>query len=66
LRRITKIASGRAGGFSSTLGVFKAAQVLRSIIDHDGLQPPLLTLNDTERLEVNAVLDDQGLGPVNV
>src|SRR5664280_166481 len=57
LRRITKIASGRIGGFSATLGAFKAAQVIRGIIDHDGLQPPLLTLNDAERLEVKAVLD---------
>lgn len=65
LRRITKIASTRIGGFSATLGAFKAAQVLRGIIDHDGLQPPLLTLNDDERTQVKAVLDDQDLGRIH-
>lgn len=65
LRLITKIASDRIGGFSATLGAFKAAQVLRGIIDHDGLQPPLLTLNDAERSQVKAVLDPQELGRIN-
>lgn len=66
LRLITKIASARIGGFSATLGAFKAAQVLRGIIDHDGLQPPLLTLNDAERAQVKTVLDSQELGRINV
>jgi 4-hydroxy-tetrahydrodipicolinate synthase len=64
LRRITKIASARIGGFSATLGAFKAAQVLRGIIDYDGLQPPLLRLNDAERAQVKAVLDSQNLRPI--
>ncbi|HEX7806347.1 MAG TPA: dihydrodipicolinate synthase family protein [Cellulomonas sp.] len=65
LRLITKIAGGRIGGFSATLGSFKAAQVLRGIIDHDGLQPPLLPLDDAERAQVKAVLDAQGLGRID-
>ena len=66
LRRITKIAGSRLGGFSATLGSFKAAQVLRGIIDHDGLQPPLQPLNDAERAQVAAVLTSQGLGRIAV
>jgi dihydrodipicolinate synthase/N-acetylneuraminate lyase len=38
--------------------------VLRGIIDYDGLQPPLLRLNDAERAQVKAVLDSQNLGPI--
>jgi len=38
--------------------------VLRGIIDHDGLQPPLLTLNDAERAQVKAMLDSYGLGRI--
>ena len=64
LRLIAKIAAKRISGFSATIGAFKAAMVLRGIIDHDLLQAPLQQINEQEKEQVAAVLASQGLGRI--
>jgi 4-hydroxy-tetrahydrodipicolinate synthase len=64
LRLVAKIAAGRIGSFSATIGAFKAAQVTRGIIAEDLLQAPLLQLNDEEKRAVDAVLAQQQLGAI--
>lgn len=63
MRQITQVALPRIGGFSATIGAFKAALVERNVIAHDTMNLPLLSLTETEQSRVAAILTDLGIKP---
>jgi 4-hydroxy-tetrahydrodipicolinate synthase len=63
MRQITQVALPRIGGFSATIGAFKAALVERNVIAHDTMHLPLLTLTDAEKQAVSDILAGLGIKP---